>query len=130
MSDGIAFTCFGCGSAFAGFGVSVGSVDASLGAPGDLAAGAFCDACCGTWRPVTASYASVTALTAGEPLGRGNGQAALAKPLEVPLRVCGECGQPFDGRIDAVYCCGACRMRAHRRRREPLSVIDESEGES
>jgi hypothetical protein len=60
MSSGIAFTCHGCAGTFAGFGISVGAVDASLGKPGDLTAGAFCDRCMATWQPVTAATFSAT----------------------------------------------------------------------
>jgi hypothetical protein len=59
MSDGTVFECHGCGAAFAGFGISVGSVDATLGEPGDLAAGAFCDGCVATWQPASVEPLSV-----------------------------------------------------------------------
>jgi hypothetical protein len=130
MSDGAVFECFSCHGTFAGFGISVGSVDASLGAPGDLAAGAFCDACVATWQPVTATAPPVTATSRHEARDGESTHPAVLSAVEasVALRACDECGEPFEAaRADARYCSGTCRMRAHRRRRElALPVIDET----
>jgi hypothetical protein len=60
MSSSGAFTCYGCDGTFAGFGISVGSVDASLGEPGDATAGEFCDRCVATWQPATSCSTDLT----------------------------------------------------------------------
>jgi hypothetical protein len=127
MSSAAVFECFVCRGVFASPGLSVGSLDPSLGVPGDWRAGEVCDHCvpgvltaagARSAAPVTA-----TAVTAAGPV-----VTAALDSTNVERRACDECGEPFEAaRADARYCSGTCRMRAHRRRRElALPVIDET----
>jgi hypothetical protein len=123
MSDGLVFTCHGCGSTFAGFGISVGSVDPALGEPGDATAGEFCDACVATWRPVRARE------ELGRPVAQSETRNASLPLLEgsQALQACSECGTPFRPyRANSRYCSGGCRVRAHRRRRDEVPVINKT----
>lgn len=45
-------------------------------------------------------------------------QGAVERPCPAPI-VGGEgvCNRPVVGRVDAVYCCAECRLRAHRAKR-------------
>jgi predicted nucleic acid-binding Zn ribbon protein len=137
-----AFECHFCGSWFADQGVSVGSLDPSLGEPGDWRAGEVCDHCIRdflagtrpespTTSPVTATHPLVTDTSRNEGVGREITRPAVSDALEAltTLRACVECGKPFEpSRSDARFCGAACRVRAHRRRRgaaASLPVTDE-----
>jgi hypothetical protein len=126
MSDGLVFECFSCRGVFAGFGISVGSVDPSLGEPGDLAAGAFCDRCCGTWPRRVAALAAATETPreglAGEivqPEETNGFKAVVAVRSNATdsRYACAECGALFmPKRTDAVFCTSKCRGRHFRRK--------------